>query len=155
MILEGHPYSEVAKRFKGKGKGWEAGNYYTIQKHWEAQHMVSRQLLAAKDIKDRKRGLELMECQRKVWDDAQEAIDMSLGRRPTPETANLCVFAQCIGPQVKIIEVLAKVDDKPQVTQTNITNNYDNLSKEELRSAIAIATKIERPKEGTCETQPD
>jgi hypothetical protein len=150
MLLEGANYTDVSKRFKG-----EAGIPTTIRKHWEAQHMVSRQLLAAKEIKDRKRGLELMECQRKVWDDAQEAIDMALGRKPTPETANLGVFAQCIGPQVKIIEVLAKVDDKPQVTQINTTNNYDNLSKEDLRAAIAIAAKLEGSEEGAGEEKPD
>jgi hypothetical protein len=112
MILEGHPYAEVAKRFKGKGKGWAAGGYLTIKKHWEAQHMVSRQLLAAKDISDRKKGLELMECQRKVWDDAQEAVDYALGRKSPPETnpLNLAVFGQCIAPMTKIIEVLAKVN---------------------------------------------
>jgi hypothetical protein len=146
MILEGANYTDVSKRFEG-----EAGSPTTIRKHWDAQHMVSRQLMQAKASRDAKKGLELMVCQQKVWDDAQEAIDMSLGRKPTPETANLGVFAQCIGPQVKIIEVLAKVDDKPQVTQINTTNNYDNLSKEELRELVKLTAKIEGSEEGVGE----
>jgi len=155
MILEGTSYADVANRFRSKDGKWRAGNYLTIKKHWEAQHMVSRQLLAAKDIKDRKRGLELMECQKKVWDKAMKAIGMALGEIDTPATANLSVFGSCAGPATKIIEVLAKVDDKPQVTQINTTNNYDNLSKEELRELVKLTTKIEGSEKGPGEEKPD
>ena len=112
MILEGHPYSEVAKRFKGKGKGWEAGNYYTIQKHWEAQHMVSRQLLAAKDIRDRKRGLELLTCQEDVYNLSIRAAKIALGDEISDNDAvkpDIRSFGSCLGPAAKVVEVLAKV----------------------------------------------
>ena len=105
MLADGQPYGVVADRFKGK-----AGSLRTIKRHWDAQHKVHRQLLQAKATKDAKKGLELLECQQKVWDDAQEAIDLSLGRKAPPKNPyNLAVFGQCIAPQVKIIEVLAKV----------------------------------------------
>jgi hypothetical protein len=71
-------------------------------------HYVS-QVMVAKARMDGKAGLDLLACQQKVWDDAQEAIDISLGRKKAPESANLAVFGQCIAPQVKIIEVLAKI----------------------------------------------
>jgi len=113
MILEGTSYADVAKRFKGKGKGWAAGNYYTIQKHWEAQHMVSRQLLAAKDIKDRKRGLELLTCQAEVYNLSIEAAKTALGtiKSKNPDVKpDLRAFGSCLGPAAKMVEVLAKVD---------------------------------------------
>jgi hypothetical protein len=69
-----------------------------------------------------KEQLDLMKCQKKVWDDAQEAVDYALGRKkkPTDGELNLAVFGQCIAPMTKIIEVLAKVsgdkdDDAPGI----------------------------------------
>jgi len=147
MLLEGATYSDVAKRFKG-----EAGTMTTISRHWKAQHMVSRQLLAAKDIRDRKRGLELEECQKKVWNDAQEAIDLSLGRKAPPKNPyNLAVFGQCIAPQVKIIEVLAKVEEKPQsITQNNSINVSDlsKLSVDQLRALKEMKTALNADSNG-------
>jgi uncharacterized protein (DUF433 family) len=112
------------------------------------------QVKSAKTRMDEKEGLDLIACQQEVWDKSMKATDMALGKIETPATANLSAFGQCIAPATKIVEILAKIDDKPEVTQTNITNNYDNLSREELRSAIALATKIERPKEGVSEEKP-
>jgi hypothetical protein len=73
-------------------------------------HYVS-QVMVAKARMDGKAGLDLIACQQKVWDDAQEAIDYALGRKAKPKTGelNLAAFGQCIAPQVKIIEVLAKI----------------------------------------------
>jgi uncharacterized protein (DUF433 family) len=118
-------------------------------------HYVS-QVMVAKARMDGKAGLDLMTCQQKVWDDAQEAVDYALGRKAPPETnpLNLAVFGQCIAPQVKIIEVLAKVEEKPAVTQTTTVNNYDNLSKDDIKDLIRLTAKIEGSEEGVGEEKP-
>lgn len=152
MLLEGTmTCKEIADHFKG-----EAGVESTIKRHRNGQHGINRQLKQAKASRDAKAGLELAECIKEVWSDSQEAIDYALGRKAPPEKnpLNLNVFGQCIAPRTKIIEILAKVDDKPEVTQTNITNNYDNLSKEELRELVALTTKIEGSEEGVSEEKP-
>lgn len=112
MILEGTSYADVAKRFRGKDGKWRAGNYLTIKKHWEAQHMVSRQLLAAKDISDRKKGLELLTCQEEVYNLSIRAAKIALGdvvsenKKVKPDIRS---FGSCLGPAAKVVEVLAKV----------------------------------------------
>jgi len=92
-------------------------------------HFAS-QVAVAKARMDGKAGLDLMACQQKAWDDAQEAIDYALGRKakPTKGELNLAVFGQCIAPQVKIIEVLAKVEEKP-ITQTTNINLSDPFTR--------------------------
>jgi len=87
---------------------------YGFGDHLVAKHMkdhLSKRLKSAANAREAKAGLDLVKCQEKVWNDAQEAIDLSLGRKKPPANPyNLTVFGQCIAPQVKIIEVLAKVD---------------------------------------------
>lgn len=106
MLLEGVPFEAVAKKFKGKAGGKDA-----IKRHKEAGHQVTRQLLMAKDIRDRNRGLELAACQEEIYAASIKAMKMALGEEPTPEKANLQAFGSCAGPAVKMIEVLAKVDN--------------------------------------------
>ena len=112
-LLEGASYRSIAI---------ETGlDQRTIAKHAKAGHGMRPVIAQAGRTKAVKESLELAKCQKKVWDDAQEAIDLSLGRKKPPENPyNLAVFGQCIAPQVKIIEVLAKVsgdkdDDTPGI----------------------------------------
>ena len=145
-LLEGASYRSIAI---------ETGlDQRTIAKHAKAGHGMKPVIAQAGRTMAVKEGLELVKCQKTMWDKAQKAIGMALGEEPTPESANLAVFGQCAGPAIKIIEVLAKVEEKPQVTQINTTNNYDNLSKEELRELVALTAKIEGAEEGVSEEKP-
>ncbi|MCK9571042.1 hypothetical protein M0R72_18990 [Candidatus Pacearchaeota archaeon] len=103
-LMEGASYRSIAI---------ETGlDQRTIAKHAKAGHGMRPVIAQAGRTKAVKEGLELVKCQKKVWDDAQEAVDYALGRKKPPQNPlNLGVFGQCIAPQVKIIEVLAKVSD--------------------------------------------
>jgi hypothetical protein len=143
MILEGTSYADVAKRFRGKDGKWKAGNYLTIKKHWEAQHMVSRQLLAAKDIADRKRGLELLTCQEEVYNLSIEAAKTALGtiKSKNPDVKpDLRAFGSCLGPAAKVVEVLAKISpNNPDGTESD---DYLNAVRETANSDWKDARSI-------------
>ena len=113
---------------------------YGFGEHLVAKHMkdhLSKRLKSAANAREAKAGLDLVKCQEKVWNDAQEAIDLSLGRKAPPKNPyNLAVFGQCIAPQVKIIEVLAKVEEKPAIN-TNINLNSEDLDGK-LKGLLAI-----------------
>jgi hypothetical protein len=107
---------------------------YGFGEHLVAKHMkdhLSKRLKSAANAREAKAGLDLVKCQEKVWNDAQEAIDISLGRKKAPETANLAVFGQCIAPQVKIIEVLAKV----------APGNQDGTESDDYLNAVKATAK--------------
>ena len=144
LIMKGMSYGDVAKKFKGK-----AGVGDTIRRHWKAQHMVSRQLMQAQASRDAKEGLDLMECQRKVWDDAQEAIDYALGRKAKPSKGelNLAVFGQCIAPQVKIIEVLAKVspDSGKEIESDGMIEALKVTAKDDWKDTRPISLEATEP----------
>ena len=100
-LMEGASYRSIAI---------ETGlDQRTIAKHAKAGHGMKHVIAQAGRTKAVKEGLELVKCQKIMWDKAQKAIGMALGEEPTPEIANLSVFGQCAGPAIKIIEVLAKV----------------------------------------------
>jgi hypothetical protein len=59
--------------------------------------------------KGAKEQLDLMKCAKAIYDRSIKAMDMALGKIPTPETANLSAVGACAGPAVKMVEILAKV----------------------------------------------
>jgi hypothetical protein len=100
LYVDGVSYASIAK---------ETGlDQRTVARHVKLQHGAKRVLDQVANIKEVKDALDLEKCKKKIWDDAQEAVDFALGRKPMPETANLNVFGQCIAPQVKLVEVMAK-----------------------------------------------
>jgi hypothetical protein len=115
------------------------------------QHGAKRVLDRIASIKEVKDALDLEKCKKEIYDKSMKAANMALGEVETPATANLSVFGQCIAPATKMVEVMAKIDDKPEVNQTTTINNYDNLSKEELRELVALTAKIEGSEEGVSE----
>jgi hypothetical protein len=119
----------------------------TLTRHRDEGHMMKGYKSQAHLTKGAKEQLDLMKCQKKVWDDAQEAVDYALGRKDPPKEReiNLAVFGQCIAPMTKIIEVLAKVEEKPQsITQNNSINVSDlsKLSVDQLRALKEMKTTI-------------
>jgi len=148
MILEGTSYADVAKRFRSKDGKWRAGNYLTIKKHWEAQHMVSRQLLAAKDIKDRKKGLDLMECAREIYNDCKDNATKSKGKAES--SRDFRDASGCWDPATKALGLL-KVEEKPQLSQTTTINNFSKLTDEELKTYELLGRKLEGSEEGESE----
>jgi hypothetical protein len=110
-------------------------------------HYVS-QVMVAKARMDGKAGLDLLTCQQKVWDDAQEAIDLSLGRKAPPTNPyNLAVFGQCIAPQVKIIEVMAKIspDAGNDVESDGMIEALKATAKDDWKDARAVHLATTQP----------
>lgn len=146
-LMEGASYRSIAQ---------ETGlDQRTVAKHWKAQHGTKKVLEQAGNTRAVREALDLLECQKAVYEKSMKAAGMALGEIETPATANISAFGSCIGAATKIVEVMAKIDDKPEVTQINTTNNYDNLSKEELRELIKLTAKIEGSEEGSGEEKPD
>jgi hypothetical protein len=102
----------------------------------------AKQVMVAKARMDGKAGLDLLTCQQKVWDDAQEAVDYALGRKAPPETnpLNLAVFGQCIAPQVKIIEVLAKIspDSNKDVESDGMIEALKATAKDDWKDSCPV-----------------
>jgi hypothetical protein len=143
-LASGEAVSTVARDY---GCKWD-----TMARH--KKHCMTEQLKTGAKTRAKNIALDLMKCQKEVYEKSMKATKMALGEIDTPATANLSVFGQCIAPATKVMEVLAKLDEKPQVTQINTTNNYDNLSKEELRELVKLTTKIEGSEEGAGEEKP-
>jgi len=121
-------------------------------------HIKNRQLAQAKRSRDAKEGLDLLKCQKEVYDLSIEAAKTALGKiaSKNPDVKpDLRSFGSCISGAAKVVEVLAKIDDKPVVNQTTTVNNYDNLSKEELRELVKLTSKIEGSEEGPGEEKSD
>jgi len=57
-----------------------------------------------------KEQLDLMKCQKEIYDMSIKAGKMALGEIELPATADLRSFGSCLGPATKVVEVLAKVD---------------------------------------------
>lgn len=111
--MKTHKNCDLNRQLVGGASARSIAKEYGFGEHLVAKHMkehLSKRLKSAANAREAKAGLDLAKCQEKVWNDAQEAIDLALGRREPPKHPyNLAVFGQCAGPQVKIIEVLAKV----------------------------------------------
>lgn len=86
---------------------------YGFGEHLVAKHMkehLSKRLKSAANAREIKKGLDLLECQKAVYEKSIKAAGMALGEIETPATANISAFGSCIGPATKIVEVLAKSD---------------------------------------------
>ena len=105
-LLKGVPYREISYK---TGLG-----IFTLKKHFDEQHMMARFLPRSRAMKVGREQLELLKCQKEVYDKSMKAVGMALGEIDTPANANLSVFGQCIGPAAKIVEVLAKISPNDQ-----------------------------------------
>lgn len=153
-----HKNCDLNRRLVEGASARSIAKEYGFGEHLVAKHMkehLSKRLKSAANAREAKKGLDLLECQKAVYEKSMKAAGMALGEIDTPATANLSAFGSCIGPATKVVEVLAKIDDKPQVNQTTTVNNYDNLSKEELRELVALTAKIEGSEEGSGEEKSD
>lgn len=124
---------------------------YGFGEHLVAKHMkehLSKRLKSAANAREAKAGLDLAKCQEKVWNDAQEAIDLSLGRKEPPKHPyNLAAFGQCIAPQVKIIEVLAKVspDGNKDVESDGMIEALKATAKDDWKDARPVQVATTEP----------
>lgn len=138
---------EIAAHFKK-----EAGVEATIRRHRDNQHGVNRQLKQAKASRDAKEGLDLMECACEIYEDCRDNAGKAKTAAKSPR--DFRDASGCWDAATKALSIL-KPDDKPQVNQTTTVNNYDNLSKEELRNAIALAAKLQGVAESSGEEKSD
>lgn len=136
LYVDGVSYASIAK---------ETGlDQRTVAKHVKLQHGAKRVLDQVANIREVKEALDLEKCKKEIYDKSIKAANMALGEVDTPATANLSVFGQCIAPATKIVEVMAKIDDKPEVTQINTTNVSDlsKLSIDQLKALKEMKTTV-------------
>ena len=139
-LLEGASYRSIAI---------ETGlDQRTIAKHAKAGHGMKPVIAQAGRTKAVKEGLELVKCQKTMWDKAQKAIGMALGEEPTPANANLSVFGQCAGPAIKIIEVLAKVapNDSSETESDGYIDAVKANANNDWKEARALQVASAEPK---------
>lgn len=124
----------------------------TLKRHRDEGHMMDRFLPAIASTKQAKAELDLLECAREIYDDCKDNAAKAKGVSKTPR--DFRDASGCWDAATKALGIL-KPEEKPVVNQTNTVNNYDKLTKEELRSAIALAAKLQGAEEGVSEEKPD
>jgi hypothetical protein len=129
---------------------------YGFGEHLVAKHLkdhLSKRLKSAANAREAKAGLNLLECQKAVYDKSMKAAGMALGEIDTPATANLSAFGSCIGPATKVVEVLAKVEEKPAIN-TNINLNSEDLDGK-LKGLLAIIDEASSDRTSRSEDSKD
>lgn len=127
-------------------------SYETLKRHRDEGHMMDRFLPRIGCTKQAKAELDLLKCAREIFDDCRDNADKA--KKVAATSRDFRDASGCWDAATKALGIL-KPEEKPQVNQTTTVNNYDNLSKEELRSAIALAAKLQGAEEGVSKEKPD
>ena len=102
-LLKGVPYREISYK---TGLG-----IFTLKKHFDEQHMMARFLPRSRAMKVGREQLELLKCQKEVYDLSIKAARIAIGDEPSEMVKpDLRSFGSCISGAAKIVEVLAKVE---------------------------------------------
>jgi hypothetical protein len=101
--------------------------------------------------KGAKEQLDLMGCAREIYEDCKDNAAKAKGKAES--SRDYRDASGCWDAATRALGIL-KPEEKPQVNQTTTVNNYDNLSKEELRAAITLASKLEGNATGIGEEKP-
>lgn len=128
----------------------------TLKRHRDEGHMMDRFLPAIASTKQAKAELDLLRCATEIFMDCKDSAEKAK-KKAEEKSGKARDFKDAMGcwdNAVKALSIL-KPEEKPQVNQTTTVNNYDNLSKEELRSAIALAAKLQGAEEGVSEEKSD
>ena len=103
-LLKGVPYSAISYK---TGLG-----IFTLKKHFDEQHMMAQFLPRSRAMKVGREQLELLKCQKEVYDLSIKAARIAIGDEPSELVKpDLRSFGSCISGAAKIVEVLAKVND--------------------------------------------
>jgi hypothetical protein len=142
-LLKGVPYSTISYK---TGLG-----IFTLKKHFEEQHMMARFLPRSQAMKVGREQDSLLSKVNEIYEDCKDNADKAKGVATT--SRDFRDASGCWDAATRALSIL-KPEEKPQVNQTTTVNNYDNLSKEELRELVALTTKIEGCENGTSEAKP-
>ena len=106
-LLKGVPYSTISYK---TGLG-----IFTLKKHFEEQHMMAQFLPRARAMKVGREQLELLKCQKEVYDLSIKAARIAIGDEPSDLVKpDLRSFGSCLSGAAKIVEVLAKIAPNDQ-----------------------------------------
>ena len=125
---------------------------YTLKRHRDEGHMMRGYLNKAHLTTGAKEQLDLMRCAKEIYDDCRDNAAKAKGKAES--SRDYRDASGCWDAATKALGIL-KPEEKPQVNQTTTVNNYDNLSKEELRAAIALASKLQGAEESVGEEKSD
>ena len=106
-LLKGVPYSTISYK---TGLG-----IFTLKKHFEEKHMMAQFLPRSRAMKVGREQLELLKCQKEVYDLSIKAARIAIGDEPSELVKpDLRSFGSCISGAAKIVEVLAKIAPNDQ-----------------------------------------
>ncbi len=131
-------------------------SYETLKRHRDEGHMMERFLPRISCTKAAKEGLDLLKCATEIFMDCKDSAEKAK-KKAEEKSGKARDFKDAMGcwdNAVKALSIL-KPEEKPQVNQTTTVNNYDNLSKEELRELVKLTAKIEGAEEGISEEKSD
>lgn len=139
-LVNGVSISAIMQR-TGLGRG-------TLTRHRDEGHMMAAFQKHAHLTKGAKEQLDLMGCAKEILDDCRDNAEKAKNVAKT--SRDYRDASGCWDAATRALGIL-KPEEKPQVNQTTTVNNYDNLSKEELRELVKLTSKIEGAEEGPGE----
>jgi hypothetical protein len=143
-LLKGVPYSAISYK---TGLG-----IFTLKKHFEEQHMMARFLPRSRAMKVGREQDSLLTKVNEIYEDCKDNAGKAKNAAAT--SRDYRDASGCWDAATRALSIL-KPEEKQQVNQTTTVNNYDNLSKEELRELVKLTAKIEGSEEGVSEEKPD
>ncbi|MFA7164587.1 MAG: hypothetical protein WC124_01905 [Desulfoplanes sp.] len=99
-----------------------------------------------------KEALDVMEFVKEICEDCRD--NAGKAKEKAASSRDFRDASGCWDAATKALSIL-KPEDKPQVNQMTTVNNYDKLTKEELREAIALAAKLQGAAESSSEKKSD
>jgi len=124
----------------------------TLTRHRDEGHMMKGFQKHAHLTTGAKEQLDLMKCAKEILDDCRD--NAGKAKNVAKTSRDFRDASGCWDAATRALGIL-KPEEKPQVNQTTTVNNYDNLSKEELRAAITLASKLEGNATGIGEEKSD
>ena len=150
------PYRSIARHRQCVAKEMDAARQEQENKQ---KVKAVEKAFAANATKEAKHIMSLVDRQNQIYDMAMLGATLALyvdkkdpatGKRALRQDRDLKGLAACLG-QAAAITAQMKGSD-PGIQQITTINNYDNLSKEELRELVKLTAKIEGTEEGTGKT---